>query len=592
MDQPPVRPAKVVVHALLILILACGLRAAVWSAVSDGPLPYLHHWTESDMAFFRSWAREILAGDLLTERGGLPAHSWHDHVARRVHERSGSPEPYGDAVRVRYWRRWLGPGRFYQDPLYPYFLAAVWGMLGDGTGPIFLLQALMGIGTALLAWRIAWLLYDETVGLVAGILAALYGPLVTYESILLRCSMITFLGSAALLAGLLALRGGRGRILPAACGALCGLAVLLKSSAILFFAALVIAAAHRHRKEGMRALTSVAACLAGFALAVSPLVARNLALGVPPWSVSASGAVTFVNHNAVDYRAGMGDTLSDFADEVMEASDGKLLPAVAAAIRTHPSGWSWLRLAGGKLAAFWSWYEIPNNASYDYFKLDAGRAGRLFVGFALVGPLGLAGMLLGFRRSHDYALAVAPVASGLLLVAIFYNLGRFRVPVAIAMIPFAAFALVTGARWLRGGRWAPLGALAAVILASGLLVAANGPGDRPRIRLADYGVANEIALNVARQRLAYDDTAGALAILERQIRTEPRDLAKIRPGPEPGVLDPFSASLSGSYRPLHREAAEICRGMGDEKRARHHAGRARILGLIESQFRSRSDPAP
>jgi len=147
-------------------------------------------------------------------------------------------------------------------------------------------------------------------------------------------------------------------------------------------------------------------------------------------------------------------------------------------------------------------------------------------------------------------------------------------------------------RCLRERRWGRAAALASTIAVCGLIVALNGPGNRPRIRLADYGVANEIALNVARQRLAHDDAAGALALLERQIGTEPRDLRKIRPGPDPGRLDPFSAALAGSYLPLHREAAEICRGMGHGKRARYHTGRARILAVIDSQFKSRSSPAP
>jgi hypothetical protein len=83
-----------------VVATAAGIRLAAYASVKDGPLVQFHRWTESDMHFFHVWAREIAAGDVLTERAGRPAHSWHDNLAREAHEAAGSSEPYDERRRL------------------------------------------------------------------------------------------------------------------------------------------------------------------------------------------------------------------------------------------------------------------------------------------------------------------------------------------------------------------------------------------------------------------------------------------------------------------------------------------------------------
>ena len=94
-----------------------------------------------------------------------------------------------------------------------------------------------------------------------------------------------------------------GIVTPTEAGALAGLSVLLKSSAYLLLGALILLVLFAHRRSPRQALARAALCLAGFAVVFSPLVARNIAVGVSPFSTAASGPATFINHNAADYEA-------------------------------------------------------------------------------------------------------------------------------------------------------------------------------------------------------------------------------------------------------------------------------------------------
>jgi hypothetical protein len=87
------------------------LRALVLLEVWDSPVLYLHHWTETDNAFYDLWARQIVAGDLLSVRDVRPFHSWHGHVARAAYEASGGRGPISEATVRRIWDEWLGPAR-------------------------------------------------------------------------------------------------------------------------------------------------------------------------------------------------------------------------------------------------------------------------------------------------------------------------------------------------------------------------------------------------------------------------------------------------------------------------------------------------
>ena len=588
---------------ILTLVLAAGVRWITWQQVEESPLWYLQLWTQTDMAFYDGWAHALLAGNLWSDPPPRPYHRWHEEVATAAHRLSGSPLPFDEAAGRQIWNGWLGEKTFYQDPLYAYFLAAVYVALGDTPGSAFAVQAVLGVGTTGLVFWLALRLFGATVALVAGPLAALFGPLVLYDFVLLRTSLAAFLGIATVLAvgAALAKPGSRG--LAAGAGALAGLSLLLRAESLIFTAALAFFAAWIWRRQARRLGQFLAWSLCGFALALAPLVVRNLVVGAPLLGVAASGAVTFINHNAIDALSGGGDFVSAHSARILSATGGRFGPAAAAALATHAGPSTVLALLGRKLVAFWTWYELPNNVNYYYFLLFAKGLAAVAVSFAWVAPLALVGVVLAWPRRRAgfpgagtverLAPALLFVGSGLLVSLVFYNLSRFRAPYAAALIPFAAFALVEIARAVRAHRFllAALAAGAAGLL--GLALSRPLPAGAALIQTADYGASNEIAGELVRRRLATGDAAGgskgssravAIALLERQLATEPADLQALMPGPAPSSLALVSAELAGSFAPLHALAARLYDADGRPQEAARERFRAQVLGVVSAQF--------
>lgn len=573
------------------LLLGAAVRLGAWLQIQDGPLLYLHRWTVSDMNFYDRWAKQIAAGDWLTDTRMRPYHPGHASVARQAYLLAGASEPFDDARGERIWDSWLGAKSFYQDPLYAHFLAILYRLCGPSVGAAVLVQSLLGLGCVALLFAIAQRLFGPTIAGVAAAMAALYGPLLLYEVVLLKPVIIT---ATSLLTLLLLLRA---LDLPASCwrwaaaGAAGGLLFLAQSSGLLFFLPAVALSALRLRRNGLRTRAAVAWLLAAFAITLAPVVVRNLVVGAPPLMFSATGGWTFLNHNAEDYEPAIGDSVTRHAGEIMGRTGGRLLPTAVATIATHGSLLGWLRVLWGKLACFWHWYEMPNNTNYYLYRELTPAFSAFAIPYSLVAPLALFGLVIGTRTDTARLLLALLVGSGLLTLVVFYNISRLRLPTAVALIPFAALGLVTLCRWL-GARQLRRAAGGAVFVAvtAAILLRPLSPGVST-VRLADYGVLNEITLNLARLRVQDGHSVDALRLLERQLALEPPDLRQADPRSGETRISRLSAALAGQFGPLHLAAAERLRPLGRMAEALEHEQRAAILATIAASFCAEADGA-
>src|SRR6185369_5924688 len=75
-----------------------------------------------------------------------------------------------------------GSEAFWQPPLYPYFLAVLLRIVGERMLPFVTVQAAVGALTCVLVAGIGARLWGSRAGTVAGVLAALYGPLVHFDA--------------------------------------------------------------------------------------------------------------------------------------------------------------------------------------------------------------------------------------------------------------------------------------------------------------------------------------------------------------------------------------------------------------------------
>ena len=160
-----------------------------------------------------------------------------------------------------------------RPPLYPAFVGGVIGLFGEELRVLVLVQHLLGTLTALAAFALGRLVFGTAVGLLAGVLTALSGPLLIMEHYLMSETLFAVLQLGALLAYLVGARSGRlGPFIVA--GLLLGLAALTRPIAqltlVILLAGLVVLL-----PRWRPALRAGAAMLAVFAVTVLPWMARN-----------------------------------------------------------------------------------------------------------------------------------------------------------------------------------------------------------------------------------------------------------------------------------------------------------------------------
>ena len=102
----------------------------------------------------------------------------------------------------------------------------------------------------------------------------------------------------------------------------------------------------------------------------------------------------------------------------------------------------------------------------------------------------IATYMFGTPGQDRFAPLIADLFNGALgALVMFFVLSRLRLPLAAALIPFAAFAIVQSARWVEQRRWLAAGAVAFAAIGIWLWIARPLPAGHSLVRFADYQVA-------------------------------------------------------------------------------------------------------
>ncbi|MDP8925027.1 MAG: glycosyltransferase family 39 protein, partial [Chloroflexota bacterium] len=160
-----------------------------------------------------------------------------------------------------------------RPPLYPAFVGGVIALFGEELRVLVLVQHLIGVLVALATFALGRLAFGTAVGLLAGSLTALSGPLLIMEHYLMSETLFAALQVGALLAYLLGARSGRLRLFVAA-GLLLGLAALTRPIAQLTLV-VMLAGLPMLAPSWRPALRAAAVMLAVFAVTVVPWMVRN-----------------------------------------------------------------------------------------------------------------------------------------------------------------------------------------------------------------------------------------------------------------------------------------------------------------------------
>lgn len=434
-------------HWVIIALLFVSLliRIVYFAEIIKGPCYQQHLCDQWDMNFFHSWAEQLVNGDWLINKPLHPYHVWHDSVADtyfRSHEEQGPtlhnnqlPLSVDLNAKRQLWNRWLGGKRYYQEPLYPYLIGLIYRLFGVRVAWVFLFQLSIGIVSILLIYAITMRLFDPRVAAIAGTLAVLCAPLLFFEMVLLRSTLISFFG-LFLVWLIVRAQNAESSLSWGRLGMFFGLAVLLKSIFLLFLVGLMGSLILRHRHSVKRALTYASALIAGVVISLTPLLARNVAVGTSPLGLSGGTAVTLLSANARDSYP-HGFFISKHIAPIMDRTDGAFLPTIIETLKTQ-SLTSYAKLVWHKFRLMWHWYEIPNNVNFYYYRLHSHVLRFLPVSSLILAPLGIVGIGLAIYERRRCVPLYLLLSMHVVSILIVYVAARFRVPLLVALLPFAA----------------------------------------------------------------------------------------------------------------------------------------------------------
>jgi len=415
-----------------ILALAFGVRLLhLWAISETAFLQFPLVIDQSDMYAFWQWAQRILDGDWLGRDTYHPNFEWRQQIAP-----------------LETWYRWWGGKEiFHQAPLYPYLLASLLS-LRDSLTFVTLAQLLLGSLQPLILFFLARRFFDDRVALIAATLAALYGPFIFYQGIVLRDWLPPVLEPLILLSVLRAKeKGHAGAWLSA--GVVMGLGILAKETALALIGVAFVWLAIQFRRAWPEAVRSFALVGAGLLLCLSPLVLRNIAVGAPPFAVSVQGPGNVL----AGLSAGnlpVGYTPNPLMDPIRERAGHSLFAAAREALRTHEGDYAGLfRQQFLKLRGLVEPFEMPNSESYSY-GLEISPVLAFTLGYSLIFPLGAAGLLLLLRSGPRSSLLYWYLAAALVVQLATFILARFRLAFVPVLILAAAFTIVSILDRIRG----------------------------------------------------------------------------------------------------------------------------------------------
>ena len=565
---------------ILLLALSILIRAGYYSEARDGPLLYGHLWSEGDMGFFDHWAKVIVHHDPLGRQPLHPFFSWQAAPAAahfRAHpeqiaqyEAAGVPHGDTDALDRALWDRWTHGREYYQEPLYVYLIAFTYWLAGASVGAVFAWQMVLGVATNLLVYLLARRYFGELAAALSGMLILFYSPLFIYELTLLRTTLTAFLAAAAVAALEWALAGDSWRRWWIT-GAAVGIAMACQSTFSVFLAGCLGLLWLRFRASPRAVLRPAAAIVCGAALALSPIVARNVAVGAPPFGWNGAGVWTFVRFNTPSEDPRMGLVLPTNPDHlrVLGASDAKAIPALLATLREHTPV-SLARLVLLKFQKTWNWYEEGDNVSFYFSRFYSSVLRYAPVTNTLVSPLLLVGLALFIKQWKRLAPLYLLAANGILVMLVTFPTGRYRAPYFAVLIPLGAAVVVRALEWISARQFGKALMLASALLVAFLWTSLPLPPSRTLIPSSYYWAPlNYYWKPLHNAAVDKQDWSGAAQIMEQFLRSEPEDFGAAG-----------DAQLIRTFALCHATLGSELQKAGEPVRAALEFARAKQLGAL------------
>jgi 4-amino-4-deoxy-L-arabinose transferase-like glycosyltransferase len=350
---------------------------------------------------------------------------------------------------------------FFRGPLYPYFLALLFKISGSSISFALICQHIIGSFTCVLVYMLASEHYSRRVALSAGLLTALYWPIIFFEGELLIVTTLLFFNTLFILLFIKSIKRDDSRLLLAA-GVVLGLAALTRPSVLVFIPAIPIVFFFlRNRtnpRTGIHWLGRSALVILFCLLVILPIMIRNYKVGKAIVPIASSGGVNFYigNNPEADGRTAIVPGTAapwwggnEEAIAIAERAVGKKLTPAQASSYYFRQGFQFItsqparavRLFLHKLRMFWTSEERSNDKFIYFFWNLAGMDKVPLPGFWIVTPLALLGILLQWKRRRELSTLFLFILAYMLGVTVFFVNARFRLPVVPLLIVFASFSV-------------------------------------------------------------------------------------------------------------------------------------------------------
>lgn len=366
---------------------------------------------------------------------------------------------YDDWARRIVGGEWLGTAVFYQDPFYAYFLACLYKIWGHSLSAVRVCQALLDTGTVALVYFLSRRLFNPSVGLIAAAMTAMLSPLVYYVGLLDKTTVSVFLATAALTITANAIAGS-GLLLYAAGGAAFGLAALSRGNLLVVAAAaflwILIGKGIGEIAPGLKRSASFGL---GVLAIVGVVALRNYFVGRDIVLITANpGLNFFIGNNPYTigqyieppFLRGVPEDEYEDAKVAAEKFSGRKLTKSSEVSRywfgrglefVSQQTSAWLTLSARKIFLALNNFEIAETYSYSYFQEKYSALTFAAVTYGVVASFGLVGAILLLLKGQFNILHVFASFYLISLVAFFVT-SRYRIPLAVAWIPFGAWLLV------------------------------------------------------------------------------------------------------------------------------------------------------
>jgi 4-amino-4-deoxy-L-arabinose transferase-like glycosyltransferase len=423
---------------------------------------------------------------------------------------------------------------FWQGFFYPFFLAGVYLFTGGSILWVRLIQILVGSLLCVLVYRLGAKLFDGRTGVVAGVIAVLYGPLVYADAELLDTGF-SALWAVVLVLLLLRARDAKGVYAAAFVGVCGGLSVVTRATFLPFFVVacgwlLFVWLKARERP----ALTAARAGLlvAGF-LAVTMPVAQLCYKATGDFSfLSESGPINlYIGNNpernaTIMIRPGAEwrelTRMPTVQGAMSDAEDRDVFMRLFLEyVKKRPA--DFVKGLAAKTVEFFSSRELPRNEDMyvarrysPLLSVLTWKAGAFGFPFGLLFPLALVGIARYAKRIPF------PVYGFLLLysaavIGVFVS-GRYRIPIVpILAVPAAAGALYC-VELVRARRWPRAAAVGGALCAVAAATSVAGPFAVERF---DYEA--EMHTIVGFELMKQNRTIRALEEFSEALKLEPND---------------------------------------------------------------------